>query len=247
VRDWRLSQIAKLSNVELFRESRLEAQEIADLGYGHVVVATGAYWRRDGHGNAVHKPIAGLDQSNVFTPDDVMAGARISGPVMIYDDDQYYMGGVLAEKLLAEGHHVILATPGTEISSWTAMTDEQFRVQKSLLSKGLDFVPAHVLSRWLGQGAELACRYTGRRREIECANLLLVTARRPNDALYWDLLANEARLRSAGLKTVARIGDCEAPGALVHATYSGHKFARQFGEEIDPDTFPYRRELVFVK
>jgi hypothetical protein len=32
------------------------------------------------------------------------------------------------------------------------------------------------------------------------------------------------------------------PGAPVHAVYGGHKFAREFGESIDPDR-PYRREL----
>jgi hypothetical protein len=37
------------------------------------------------------------------------------------------------------------------------------------------------------------------------------------------------------------------PGAIVHAVYAGHKAAREFGEVIDPDQFPFKRELVFVK
>ncbi len=47
VRDWREGQIAKMPNVEVFRESRLTAQDIRDFGADHVVIATGARWRRD--------------------------------------------------------------------------------------------------------------------------------------------------------------------------------------------------------
>ena len=32
----------------------------------------------------------------VFTPDDLMDGASPTGHVVIYDDDHYYMGGVMA-------------------------------------------------------------------------------------------------------------------------------------------------------
>ena len=38
----------------------------------------------------------------VFTPDDLMDGRLPSGEVVVFDDDHYYMGGVLAE-LLAQG------------------------------------------------------------------------------------------------------------------------------------------------
>ena len=65
----------------------------------------------------------------VFTPDDVLAGRLPEGHVVIYDDDQYYMAGAIAEKLVQAGRQVTFVTPGLEVSSWTVMTDEQFRVQ----------------------------------------------------------------------------------------------------------------------
>ncbi len=247
VRDWRQGQIAKLANVEIFRESKLGAAEVLEFGYPHVVIATGATWRRDGIGHHVQAPIPGMDLPNVLTPDDIMGGIEVQDPVLIYDDDHYYMGGVLAEKLLAQGRRVILATPGSEVSSWTFFTDEQFRVQANLLERGAELLLSHVLSEWKDGVAEFACRYTGRTRRIEAASLVTVTSREPDDALYRDLAADPAALSSSGIKTCARIGDCEAPGAIVHAVYSGHRFAREFGEEIDRDLFPYRRELVFVK
>ena len=42
VRDWRLTMLAKLPNVQIFRESRMAAGDIADLNPDHLVLATGA-------------------------------------------------------------------------------------------------------------------------------------------------------------------------------------------------------------
>jgi dimethylamine/trimethylamine dehydrogenase len=246
VRDWRLGQLAKLPNVETFLASKLDKDQILEFGYGHVVIATGASWRRDGVGYANHHAVLAGDLPNLLTPDDVMAGAEIKGPVLIYDDDQYYMGGVLAEKLLKARRRVTLATPGLEVSSWSAMTDEQYKVQVKLMQLGLEPVLTHRLESWDGAQAELACIYTGRTRRIAAGTLLLVGARAGNDDLYRALMADEAGRQAAGIKTVGLIGDARAPGAVVHATYAGHKFAREFGEAIDPDQMPYRREQVFV-
>ena len=81
---------------------------------------------------------------------------------------------------------------------------------------------------------------------MAAATLLAVTSRQPNDALYRALRNDADGCRAAGIETLAVIGDADAPGAVVHATYAGHRFAREFGEAIDPDRMPYRRELVFV-
>jgi dimethylamine/trimethylamine dehydrogenase len=39
---------------------------------------------------------------------------------------------------------------------------------------------------------------------------------------------------------VTRIGDALAPGAIVHAVYSGHRFAREL--DADPAALLYRRD-----
>ena len=41
VRDYRLQQIEKMDCVEIFRESKLTAQEATDVGADHIAVATG--------------------------------------------------------------------------------------------------------------------------------------------------------------------------------------------------------------
>jgi len=247
VKDYRLGQLERLLNVEVFLESDLDKAQVLELGYRHVICATGATWRRDGVGHNVHFPIPGCDGISVMTPDDVMAGAAVTGPVLIYDDDQYTMGGVIAEKLRHQGLDVTLATPGLEVSAWTVFTDEQFKVQSKLMGAGVKLVLTHKLKAWHRDHAELACIYTGASKRVMATTLILVTSRLPNDALYRALKTDAAGRTTAGIITLRAIGDCDVPGAIVHATYAGHKAAREFGEAIDPDRFPYRRELVFVK
>src|SRR5262249_34107433 len=145
VRDYRLGQLRLLANVELFPASRLAAAQVLEFGFDHVVVATGASWRRDGVGYRHHHPIAGRNHANIVTPDAVMDGARIVDRVLVFDDDHYYMGGVLAEKLRRDGHTVVLATPAAEVSSWTRMTDEQTKVQAQLVRLGVEILTWHDL------------------------------------------------------------------------------------------------------
>src|SRR5207247_2573271 len=93
----------RMTNVETYLGSRLTAADILDYGFQRVVIATGASWRRDGIGRWHATAIPGLDDIAVFTPEDVFAGKTIAGPVVVYDDDHYYMGGVLAEHLRLQG------------------------------------------------------------------------------------------------------------------------------------------------
>ena len=50
-------------------------------------------------GRQHEKPIAGWETASILTPDDIIDGAVPDGPVLIFDDDHYYMGGIIAEKL----------------------------------------------------------------------------------------------------------------------------------------------------
>jgi len=87
VRDHRVQQIAKMPNVQVYRDSRLDAEHVREFGAGRVVVAAGARWRRDGVGRAHFFPVPGFDRDAVYTPDDIMAGTRPAGPGVVVDDD----------------------------------------------------------------------------------------------------------------------------------------------------------------
>jgi dimethylamine/trimethylamine dehydrogenase len=160
----------------------------------------------------------------VLTPDDIMAGAEVCGPVVIFDDDHYYMGGLLAEQLRRAGHEVTLVTSAGHVSAWAIRTHEQRRTQTRLLEQGVTVLTGHVLAGGGGGAAEIACAYTGRRHQIAARALVMVTARLPNDALYDELVADGD---AAGL---TRIGDCLASGTIAHAVYSGHRFARELDD-----------------
>jgi dimethylamine/trimethylamine dehydrogenase len=123
--EWRLAQIGKMPNVALYPESEMTAESILEAGFAHVIVATGASWRRDGLGRGQWSPIPGHEAPYVLTPDDIFAGKRPSGRVVVYDNDHFYLGGLIAELLARVGNKVLLVTPAPLVSIWTENTLEQ--------------------------------------------------------------------------------------------------------------------------
>ena len=148
---------------------------------------------------------------------------------MIYDDEHYFMGGALAEKLLGLGRRVSYVTPAAGVSAWTAMTDEQFFIQRRLLQLGLEVETHRVIAGVTGAVLLTACTYTG-----ELDNLVLVTGRLPNDRLFRELDL-----------PATRIGDCLVPSSIAEAVYAGHRFAREFDEA--PATLVPRRERTRIE
>ena len=242
VRDYREQQFIRLTNVAVYRESKLTADHVREFAMPRVVLATGATWRRDGVGRTHNLPIDGADGANVFTPDDVFAGASLAGPVVVYDDDHYYMGGVIAEKLSLDGLDVTLVTPASDVSEWTHATLEQSWIENRLDEIGVEIIEKHELA---GVGAtEVAIEHASRSggRTIPCASVVLVTSRHSNDALYHELVADQAALDAAGITSVTRIGDCLVPSTIAAAVYSGHRLAREI-DSPPQDVVPFLREL----
>lgn len=133
VADWRLGQLRKSPNVLVLPENPISANTVLETDCDLVAVATGARWRSDGVGRTHSVPIEGLGLLPVFTPDDVMAGRLPAGRVLIFDDDHYYMAGVIGEQLVAQGCTVNFVTPESLVSAFTLNTAEQPRIQKRLL------------------------------------------------------------------------------------------------------------------
>lgn len=208
------------------------------------ILATGAAWRRDGVGYANPRPVIDAAAPGVFTPDDVLAGRLPEGHVVIYDDDQYYMAGAIAEKLVQAGRQVTFVTPGLEVSSWTVMTDEQFRVQTRLMAAGVAIHLTRRLASWDGEIARFVSIYDGGAIDIAGDGLLVVAARDPADELARALAAMRDSGKIGHVETLQSIGDAFVPGAIYAAVYAGHRAAREFGEDIDPDDVGYIRELV---
>ena len=251
VRDYRVQMLDRIPDVSVYRGNTLSAEEIIEFSskdhfdYSHVMLATGSYWRNDGIGRNHREPVPGLEKIDVFTPDDIMNDISVKGRVVIYDDDHYYLGGVIAEKLRREGHKVLLVTPAATISSWSEWTLEQEQTQKLLIELGVEFATQTDLVSADAGMVELTCIFTDRRTEKDCDSLVLISERIPNDKLYHSLQEKSENLSEAGIKTLKCIGDCLAPSTIAAAVYSGHLAAREL-ESDQQEEVPFLRERVQI-
>lgn len=246
VRDYRVQALTEMPNVEIFRESALTAQDVLAFGADHVAIATGAHWRRDRFDGQAYTAIEAPGTTpEILTPDDVMAGRLPTGPTLVYDEDGYYMGGVIAEKLRAAGLAVTLATPSEVVSEWAGKTTERWTVRSHLMKLGVGLELAQALQRFGGREAVLACEFTGAENAVAAASVVMVTQRLPDDVLYRDILATVAGDGAELPFTLRRIGDCDAPAIVAAAVYAGHRYARELDTEPDIDQ-PLRHDRVDV-
>ncbi len=244
VRDYRMMQLHKLPNVQVYLDSHLKAEDVAEFGFPRVVLATGARWRNDFVGHQHTHPLDVAAEARIFTPDDIMNGTYPAAQrVLVWDDDHYYMGGVMAEALAKRGHRVIYATPASEASTWTRNTMEQHFIQKRLLEAGVEIIVSHGIGRVEADHAVLTCMFTGREKILEVGAVVPGSARLPNDALLHELrAANHAAL---GIEQLSAIGDALAPATIAHATYAGRRFAEELDAPVRPaDMLPFKREIT---
>lgn len=241
VRDWRVGQIDRMANVSVYRESLMTAEDVIAMEIPNVILATGSTWRRDGFGRRNHRPIPADADARIVTPDDIMDGRPVEGSVLVFDDDDYYMGGVLAETLRHRGHAVTLVTPSPLVSAWTVNTLEQEKIQRQILEAGIGVVTNHNLTAVRVGEVDLACTFTGRGRTLPADTVLMVTARLPNADLHAELARRREAGQAAGLRSLTRIGDCIAPAAIVHAVFSGRRAAEQL-DEAAADILSFRTE-----
>ncbi len=245
VRDWRLWQLQQVQNAEMYLESPLTADDLLEYGMPHIALATGATWRADGVGRAHRRPMEFLDPERILTPDDLMtrgaAAVNKEGPVVIFDDDRFYMASVLAELIADAGHEVVFVTPTPIVAPWAVNTLEQARIQKRLIERNVTIIPLRTVSDMSPETVTLACTYTGKAHEIACGTLVLVTSRTPNDTIWHDLNAIKDRWADAGVRSVTRIGDCYAPGLIAMAVQAGHAYARNVEFDVPPE--PLREDF----
>ena len=190
----------------------------------------------------------GLQQERFFTPDEILAGEEPENPVVIYDFDHYYMGSCLAELLRQRGCEVTIVTTANAVSAWTFMSNELVRIRERMLDLNIATVFEQYATGLSNGSVKLTSIYRDSDvSALDCASLVVVGVKTPNDSLFQELDSDADRLANAGLNTLRSIGDCRAPGTIAHAVYSGHECARTIdaGDSIEP--FALEQPLLLSK
>ena len=247
--DNRVYEIQQKTNIEIYRESELTLSHINELDVNNIFIATGSNWRVDGIGRSRRKEITGLDNIQVLTPTDAIRKQdSIKDPLVIYDDDQGYLAGVIADHLSSLGCNVTFVTPASIVSPWTVSTLEQQRIQKSLLNQNVNIISNKIISSVNGDNLEMRCIYTNEATELACKTLILVTERLPNITLYQQLAQQASIDSEAPKRHLELIGDALAPGLIADAVFSGHLAAENFeASKKEIERAMFMREMPKLK
>lgn len=222
--------------MDISLQSEITPDDAIGHGFTDILVATGARWRSDGVGRRHTSAIPIDAAASILTPDDLLAGdhplrqpGAASRRVLVFDDDHYYLGGVLAELLARHGHAVRLVTPAPLVSSWTANTLEIDDIQRRVREVGVTVDVSRVLVAVGAGEARTACAFTGSETSVAADAVLLVTARLPRDDLFLALQGRREQWAAQGVRSVTCVGDAWAPTTIAGAVWAGRRYA----EELD--------------
>ena len=241
--DYRLGRLQQMTNVEMYLESELGVGRDHRSRPDHVVVATGARWTNLLY-SSMEIPVGQLEHERVFTPDDIAAGRLPEGPTLVFDFDNYYMGGVITEHLAAHGvSSDLMPRRQGQASAWTIMTNELPLVARALTNRKVPVRTLDMVTAFDGETVTLANIFTAEKTELQCRNVVITGLRLPRMELFDTMNARRADLEAAGIKSFKLMGDALAPGALAHAVHSGHRAAQELGL----GALPFRRDAPIVE
>jgi dimethylamine/trimethylamine dehydrogenase len=239
--NWRRIQLEKLRNVEVMTGLELDAGGAREYGAEIVVVATGARWAADGLNHVTHAPIPGAGLPHVLTPERVIGGEELEGDsLLVYDCEGYFMGVGMAELLAERGAEIRFVTPLSLVAPFLDRTLEGRLMRERLHELGVEMeADTEVVSI---DRVEVVLRRYRREWAVPADAVVLVTARRSNDALYRELLADPEALDREGVEAVYAIGDGVAPRLIADCVFDGHRLGREIDSPNPARPLPYIRE-----
>jgi len=224
--NYRKIQIDKLKNVEFIPNTRLDADGVKNYGAEIVIVATGGYWATDGLNGCTHDTIPGADASQAWcaTPEQIMVeGKTVGDKVLIVDNDGYFTGVSLAEKLAEEGKQVTLMTHLGHIAPYMHFTLEAPNMHRKLHKLKVEIVTYQIPTE-MAEGKVTSAHVYDEEHLTEWGvdSVVLVTQRRSNEALYRELkdsvgidALESATLSTGNLKTLATGPRWPAVGRMI--------------------------------
>ena len=244
--DYRVSQINQLENVDVYLDNTMARDDVLELGFDHVVTATGSTWQPSIM-DEKSAPILITKTDSIFTPEDVLEGCELQSPVIIFDFDYYYMGGLIAEYIKGLGHEVTIITPFEKVSPWSFNSNEVSEIESRLLDKDIKVLTEHRIIDIGESSIKIIHQVTNKKTDVDRGSLVLVGHRKQSDSLYTLLTSDEDALKASGIKSVQNIGDSNAPGAIVHATYAGHLYANTFDQEDGASSNDFKLEYPVIQ
>jgi dimethylamine/trimethylamine dehydrogenase len=247
--DYRKVKLSRSPSITVVTGSRLSVSDVLDYGAEVVIVATGSHWAGDGWNRIDRTAIPGAGLGHVLTPEQIMVEhGPVGERVLIYDCEGYFMGSSLAEKLASEGHRVRLVTPFPGAGPNMDFTGENLFLVPKLHHLGVEVKASHLVKE-IGESQVTGYWALTPDNPVTwpADSVILVTSRRPEDALFRDLHSNPDRLKQHGIEAVYRIGDCVAPRLEVaDAIFDGHRLAREIDTEDPAVPRPYLRERALA-
>jgi 2,4-dienoyl-CoA reductase-like NADH-dependent reductase (Old Yellow Enzyme family)/thioredoxin reductase len=222
-----LAEQAKGNGVVINTTSPITAENIdavlATERPDHIVVASGARYRRDGFQGQTGRPLPGWETGHCVSWDEVaLDKVRLSGDVLVVDEMADVAAPLTAVKLAKLGARVRLLTKWPMIGWETAAEVYLHWILTYLYEAGVEMITDHAVKRISGVDVDIVNVYApSRSRALRADAIVMATARSSENAMYH-------LLRERG-RSVEMIGCAIAPRTVYEATLEGHRAARQLG------------------
>ncbi|WP_231575860.1 FAD-dependent oxidoreductase [Pseudorhodobacter ferrugineus] len=210
---WYERQFEKLG-VSLHLNSYLDAGDLPPAD--HTIIATGSQPDPSGRQrwNPAHPTLLGLENGNVWSPEDVLRReAKLGDTVVVYDEGGNWRGVGTSWHLAEMGKAVIHVTPDAFAGKEIARTSADMPARQRLARAGARLITEHCIARWHGNGITLRSFLTGAEETIPVLALVMATTNQAFDP-FPETLAGHA---------LHRIGDCTAPRTAPYAFHEGRK------------------------
>ncbi len=149
--DFRLNRLRQLVNAQIYPASPLTADDVLEIGIASVICANGTKWANGGLGAWNPRSFSGLENMNVYLPEEVFERRQIEGRVVIYGVNHFYLNGLIAEQMKLDGiEDVALVTTYSMVAAFTCNTLEKPRIQAHLIECGIKIVTSQNCARQTG-------------------------------------------------------------------------------------------------
>jgi 2,4-dienoyl-CoA reductase-like NADH-dependent reductase (Old Yellow Enzyme family)/thioredoxin reductase len=189
----------------------------------HIVVASGARYRRDGFQGQTGRPLPGWESGHCVTWDEVaLDKVKVSGEVLVVDEMADVAAPLTAVKLARLGAKVSLVTKWPMIGMETTAEVYLHWILTYLYEANVEIIADHAVKQINAREVDIVNIYApSRSRRIAADAIVMATARSSENALYH-------LLRERG-RSVEAIGCAIAPRTVYEATLEGHRAARKLG------------------